>query len=228
MGPMSEVIKSVRQFSRRKTPLPRNDRLGSAFGRQYLLGAGPFCAGRSVPADTGLDGDAMSAKKVVAPFPQVGTSRYPWRFQCSSLIAQFESPIRMIPQPLLRPRTARILVVEDEVLTRAFIAEELRLAGFRVIEADRADDGLTYIKAAVEQVDLVFSDIQTPGSLDGLQLAEILRDKYPDIPVILTSGNAPPRHVGIVEAFVPKPYDVTQTIALMSAILAQKSPGEPL
>jgi hypothetical protein len=37
----------------------------------------------------------------------------------------------MIPQPLLRPRTARILVVEDEVLTRAFIAEELRLAGFR-------------------------------------------------------------------------------------------------
>jgi hypothetical protein len=52
----------------------------------------------------------------------------------------------MIPQPLLRPRTARILVVEDEVLTRAFIAEELRLAGFRVIEADRADDGLTYIK----------------------------------------------------------------------------------
>lgn len=134
----------------------------------------------------------------------------------------------MVPQPLLRPRTARILVVEDEVLTRAFIAEELRLAGFRIIEADRADDALTYIKAAVEQVDLVFSDIQTPGSLDGLQLAEILRDKYPDIPVILTSGNAPPRHVGIVEAFVPKPYDVTQTIALMSAILAQKSPGEPL
>jgi len=36
--------------------------------------------------------DAISAKKVVAPFPQVGTSRYPWRFQCSSLIAQFESP----------------------------------------------------------------------------------------------------------------------------------------
>lgn len=172
--------------------------------------------------------DAISAKKVVAPFPQVGTSRYHWRFQCGSLISEFESPIRMIPQPLLRPRTARILVVEDEVLTRAFIAEELRLVGFRVIEADRADDALTYIKAAVEQVDLVFSDIQTPGSLDGLQLAEILRDKYPDIPVVLTSGNAPSGHVGIVEAFVPKPYDVTQTIALMSAILAQKSPGEPL
>src|SRR5580700_3361075 len=41
-------------ISRRKTPLPRNDRLGSTFGRQYLLGAGLFFAGRSVPADTGV------------------------------------------------------------------------------------------------------------------------------------------------------------------------------
>jgi CheY-like chemotaxis protein len=129
----------------------------------------------------------------------------------------------MVPQPRLRPRTARILVVEDEVLIRAVIAEELRLAGFSVVEAGRADEALTYIKAG-EQVDLVFSDIQTPGSLDGLQLAEILRGKYPDIPVILTSGNAQPKRVA---AFVPKPYDLTQTIAFMSAILAQRSPGEP-
>jgi two-component system, response regulator PdtaR len=96
----------------------------------------------------------------------------------------------MVPQPRLQPRTARILVVEDEVLIRAVIAEELRLAGFSVIEAGRADEALTYIKAG-EQVDLIFSDIQTPGSLNGLQLAEALRDQYPDIPVILTSGNAP-------------------------------------
>jgi CheY-like chemotaxis protein len=124
----------------------------------------------------------------------------------------------MVPQSLLQPLTARILVVEDEVLIRAFIAEELRLAGFSVIEAGRAEEALTYINAG-EQVDLVFSDIRMPGSLDGLQLAEILRDRHPDIPVILTSGNAPTMHVGIVQAFVPKPYDVTQTIALMSAIL---------
>jgi two-component system, response regulator PdtaR len=133
----------------------------------------------------------------------------------------------MVPQPLQPARTARILVIEDEVLTRALIAEELRLAGFSVIEADRADDALTYIKAG-KQVDLVFSDIQTPGLLDGVQLAETLREKYPDILVILTSGNAEPKHVGTLWTFVPKPYDVTQTIALMSAILAQKSPGEPL
>jgi CheY-like chemotaxis protein len=133
----------------------------------------------------------------------------------------------MVPQQLLQARPARILVVEDEALIRALIAEELRLEGFSVIEAGRADDALTYVKTG-EQVDLVFSDIRMPGWLDGLQLAEILRDDYPDISIILTSGNPPPGHVGIVEAFVPKPYDVRETIALMSAILALKSPGEPL
>jgi CheY-like chemotaxis protein len=133
----------------------------------------------------------------------------------------------MVPQERLWSRPARVLVVEDEALIRALIAEELRLEGFSVIEAGRADEALTYIKAG-EQVDLIFSDIRMPGLLDGLQLAEILRDNYPDIPVILTSGNVPPRHDGIVVAFVPKPYDVTQTIALMSAILAQRAPGEPL
>ena len=129
----------------------------------------------------------------------------------------------MVPQQLPQPRAARILVVEDEVLTRAIMAEELRLAGFSVIEADRADEALTYIESG-EQVDLVFSDIQTPGSLDGLQLAQTLWGKYPNLPVIFTSGNAAPKHVG---TFVPKPYDVTQTAALVSRILAQKSPGEP-
>jgi two-component system, response regulator PdtaR len=132
----------------------------------------------------------------------------------------------MVPQPRLRLRTARILVVEDEVLVRVLVAEELRLAGFSVIEAGRADEALTFIKAD-EQVDLVFSDIRMPGSLNGLQLAEILRDRYPDIPVILTSGNAFPGHIGIVEAFVPKPYEVAAVIALISEILAEKSSGEP-
>ena len=130
----------------------------------------------------------------------------------------------MVPQQLPQHRAARILVVEDEVLTRALMAEELRLAGFSVIEADRADEALTYIEFG-EQVDLVFSDIQTPGSLDGLQLAQTLWGKYPDLPVIFTSGNAVPKQVGMT--FVPKPYDVTQTAALISKILAQKSPGEP-
>ena len=87
----------------------------------------------------------------------------------------------MVPQQLLWPRKARILVVEDEALVRVLIAEGLRLEGFSVIEADRADEALTYIKAG-EQVDLVFSDIRMPGSLDGLQLAEYSATNIPTFP----------------------------------------------
>ena len=112
-------------------------------------------------------------------------------------------------------------------MIRALISEELRLAGFSVIEADRAEDALAYVKSG-EPVDLVFSDIRTPGSLDGLELAEALRHQFPGIPVILTSGNVEPQRAKMSEAFVPKPYSVPQTIALISAILAQKSDGEPI
>jgi two-component system, response regulator PdtaR len=133
----------------------------------------------------------------------------------------------MVPQTLPRPRKARIVVVEDEVLIRALISEELRLAGFSVIEADRAEDALAYVKSG-EPVDLVFSDIRTPGSLDGLQLAEALRHRFPGIPVILTSGNVEPQRAKMSAAFVPKPYSVPQTIGLISRILAQKSDGEPI
>jgi CheY-like chemotaxis protein len=73
----------------------------------------------------------------------------------------------MVPQSLQPARTTRILVVEDEVLTRALIVEELRLAGFSVIEADRADDAPTYIKAG-EQVDLLRTALAYPGESDVL------------------------------------------------------------
>jgi hypothetical protein len=116
---------------------------------------------------------AAAAKKLVCHFHKLELPATTGGFNVAwgCLIAQFEVRSGMVPQPLLLlPRTVRILVVEDEVLIRALIAEELRLEGFSVIEADRADDALTYIKAGA-QVDLVFSDIQTPGSLNGLQLA---------------------------------------------------------
>jgi CheY-like chemotaxis protein len=104
--------------------------------------------------------------------------------------------------------------VEDEVLIRALVAEELRAAGFSVLEAVCADDALSYFKAGV-QVDLVFSDVQMPGSLDGLQLARQLRKEYPRLPIILTSGNRTPSRDKDVTFFVPKPYDVRETIGII-------------
>lgn len=132
----------------------------------------------------------------------------------------------MVPQPKLRRRPARILVVEDEVLIRLLVANELREAGFAVIEATRADEALTYFQAGGE-VDLVFSDIRLPGSLSGVDLARLLRRDLPSLPIILTSGNLGMERVSDVALFVPKPYRVEHVVALVFSTLGLQKPEDP-
>jgi CheY-like chemotaxis protein len=132
----------------------------------------------------------------------------------------------VLPKPEPKAGIAHILVVEDEVLVRALIAQELRAAGCAVIEASRADDALVYLKAGA-RVDMVFSDIHVPGTLDGLQLAERIKRDFPAIPVIITSGNAPPPAVSAFGLFVAKPYDVTHTVTLILTNLGLAPPRGP-
>lgn len=118
---------------------------------------------------------------------------------------------------------AHVLLVEDEVLVRAFIAEELRAAGCAVIEASHAQEALDYMHAG-GKVDLLFSDIQMPGALNGLQLAERIRHEYPAIPIILISGNVEMAQSATSVLFLAKPYDVEQTVALVFATLGRPQP----
>lgn len=114
----------------------------------------------------------------------------------------------MATVPLLRLDTGpvRVLLVEDETFVRLDVAEILRQAGFEVIEAARADAAMEFIEAG-ERVDVVFTDVQTPGLLTGLALAERIRAKFPMVPIIITSGNTniedAARRLGM---FLPKPY----------------------
>jgi len=117
----------------------------------------------------------------------------------------------------------RIMIVEDEVLIRAYLSEELRDAGFSVIEAAHADEALSYLKAG-EKVDLVFSDIHMPGTFNGLELARQLRDLYPSLPVILTSGNPGPNTPDGLAAFLAKPYTSDKAISLVFRILGLQDP----
>lgn len=87
----------------------------------------------------------------------------------------------------------RILVVEDELLIRLMVSEELREAGFDVIEAFNAEEALAVLNSAV-QVDLVFSDVRMPGSLDGLGLLAFVRSTFPALPVIISSGHLASKH----------------------------------
>lgn len=80
-----------------------------------------------------------------------------------------------------------ILVVEDDVLVRTVVAAYLRECGFDVVEAGRADEAIRVIQVGVP-IDLVFSDVNMPGDMDGFALAAWLQQQHPAIKVMLTTG----------------------------------------
>jgi CheY-like chemotaxis protein len=81
-----------------------------------------------------------------------------------------------------------ILVVEDEWVVRAAIAEELRGAGWQVLEASSAEDAIALDEAG-QRIDILFTDIQLAGGLSGWDLAEHFRALEATLPIIYTSGN---------------------------------------
>jgi two-component system, response regulator PdtaR len=110
-----------------------------------------------------------------------------------------------------------VLVVEDEVLVRLMMAEELRSAGYEVIEAATADEALDAL-AHIPGVSLVITDIRMPGSMDGLRLARLVRSEYPATRILLTSGNFP--NVAIDhDGFFLKPYDPRKMIHHIKTLL---------
>lgn len=95
----------------------------------------------------------------------------------------------MIPMEDVSPRKAqRILVVEDDPLIRLSIAEELRDAGFEVIEAVDADEALELYEV-LGPFSLVFTDVRMPGTINGIALADELRRRNPSMPILITTGN---------------------------------------
>jgi len=80
-----------------------------------------------------------------------------------------------------------VLVVEDEVVLRMAVSAHLREAGFVVVEAVDADEAVDLL-GANRAIQLVFSDIMMPGTMDGEQLAAWIGARYPEIRILLTSG----------------------------------------
>jgi CheY-like chemotaxis protein len=88
------------------------------------------------------------------------------------------------------PRAAAgetILVVEDNEGVRSYAKEALEDLGYRVIEAGNADDGLEQL-ANHQRIDLLFTDVVLPGAANGRVLATKARERYPDLPVLYTTG----------------------------------------
>jgi CheY-like chemotaxis protein len=126
--------------------------------------------------------------------------------------------------PAVSART--ILVVEDETLVRETIACELEDAGFAVIEAETAEQGLEILER--RPVGVLFTDIRLPGRMDGWELAERARALYPHLPVIYATGfsGEEPRFVER-SVFLRKPYLPSAVIAAVDK-LASETPDRPL
>lgn len=104
-----------------------------------------------------------------------------------------------------------VLVVEDEALIRMHSAELIRDLGFEVIEAVDADEAV-FLLESVPGIKVVFTDIQMPGSMDGLVLAAVVRDRWPPIALLITSGKVSPRAIDMPTGarFISKPYSPWQ------------------
>lgn len=131
-----------------------------------------------------------------------------------------------LPSSLYMPSITipmRILVVEDETFVRMDVVEMLRVAGFDVLEAANADEAIGMLERSTD-IRLVFTDIDMPGSMNGLKLAAAVRDRWPPVSIIATSGHFKIQ-AGDLPAdarFIPKPY---QSAQIVSAIRELTSVG---
>jgi CheY-like chemotaxis protein len=114
-----------------------------------------------------------------------------------------------------------ILVVEDEFLIRLAAVAALGHAGFEALEAGNAEEALPLLAHRAD-IALLFTDINMPGRMNGLELAFEVRRRWPAIGLLLTSSNARPndlRMLGLAR-FLAKPYMAAELVATIDALVA--------
>lgn len=104
--------------------------------------------------------------------------------------------------------TAVVLVVEDNAIIRMGAIDLVLSAGYEALEACDADEAINILESRAD-VDLVFTDVQMPGTMDGIKLAHFIRDRWPPVKLIVASGIAILEESSLPAGsrFFPKPYD---------------------
>ncbi|MDE1916560.1 MAG: response regulator [Sphingomonadales bacterium] len=111
-----------------------------------------------------------------------------------------------------------ILVVEDEIILRMFLADELRDQGYQVLEAGSGDEALDILGAHIDP-DLLITDVRMPGAVDGIGLTLHSKNASPWRPVIVSSAHLAPDTAGRADAFLRKPYPSTTLIDLVERLI---------
>jgi CheY-like chemotaxis protein len=117
---------------------------------------------------------------------------------------------------LAESRRPVVLIVEDEFLLRMDAADMIAAAGFEVVEAANADQAIKILETRRDII-VVFTDIQMPGSMDGLKLARAVRGRWPPIKIVATSGHLNVNELDLPEGgrFLLKPYSPVQVTGVL-------------
>jgi CheY-like chemotaxis protein len=109
-----------------------------------------------------------------------------------------------------------VLVVEDEPLIRMDAAAMIEEAGYDVVEASNANEAIAILQTRTD-IRIVFTDVEMPGSMDGLKLARYIRKRWPPIQLIVTSGlyHIDDADLPLRGKFIPKPYDFDRLCNVM-------------
>jgi CheY-like chemotaxis protein len=122
---------------------------------------------------------------------------------------------------LVESRRPVVLIVEDEFLLRMDAVDMIAAAGFEVVEAANADDAIEILESRPD-ITAVFTDVQMPGTMDGLKLARAVRGRWPPVKIIATSGHVPFRETDLPEGgrFLPKPYSPRQVTGVLRELMS--------
>jgi CheY-like chemotaxis protein len=119
-------------------------------------------------------------------------------------------------------RSPVVLIVEDEFLIRKDAADMVTEAGFDVVEAENADEAISILESRFD-ITVVFTDIQMPGSMDGLKLAAAIRGRWPPIKIVATSGLLKINKDDLPSGsrFLPKPYSPSQIVGALRELTGE-------
>jgi len=121
---------------------------------------------------------------------------------------------------------AVVLVVEDEMLLRIRAVEMVEDAGFTSVEAVDADEAVAILESRSD-IALMFTDIQMPGTMDGLKLAHIVHKRWPPIRIILVSGQLKLETIDMPpgSCFFEKPLEADVIMAQMRNMIVRPEPA---
>jgi two-component system, response regulator PdtaR len=113
-----------------------------------------------------------------------------------------------------------ILTVEDEFLLSEYLGGILKDHGYAVISVTNADEAITILESR-DDVRLIVTDVNMPGSMDGLKLAAAVRGRWPPIKIIVTTGFRPPpkEEMPAGSLFLPKPYTPGSVVEAVERLL---------